>query len=558
MSGDSDSPSAPARRAPTALLLAVAAISLVPRLWLAAHRPLSHNGAWHLFAARFFRHELGTIAHPPLFLLLLKACDRVSRSLLSYRLVPLAAGVASVLLVGLVLDRLRCLPAASVVGALAIALSTTAIVLSVQVEGFMLAVVFVLAAFFFALDLFRMDAPPPWRSRAGFAICASLALLTEYLSGLFLIAVVLAPLLAAILRPGYRRRFLAALPRRFAADALTLLPPALVGAALYRLLARSWIRMLSGPASGLPYFYFHPGAERPAAFLARTLAWSETMFSPVVFAPRTALAVLGLFLSLAILAPATERAADDRSGARLLPALVLTLLLAVGAVLGFLGRYPFGGTHRHQILLLYFAVLAGGVAFDRLLRMAPPPGRLALAALGAAAIGLAAFHNRDAQIFRDEPMNVRAGIFAKHLGGPGVGVVHLDQLNFIGLFMDFYAWNCRSAGRISESPWAERYEFSLGDRHFTAIYHRFLFLMDFRSPALYSELRRSFDAIGPECQVAFSVDRNLFTGPHTLRPPAEREDLQRKIPALATDAGLALRTITIDDDFVEITLCPRP
>jgi hypothetical protein len=82
--------------------------------------------------------------------------------------------------------------------------------------------------------------------------------------------------------------------------------------------------------------------------------------------------------------------------------------------------------------------------------------------------------------------------------------------------------------------------------------------MDFRNPALYSELRSAFRAVGPECQIAFCVDRNLFTGPHTLRPEAERDDLQRKVPELASAAGLALRAITIDDDFVEVALCPRP
>jgi hypothetical protein len=556
MSGGGDSPSAPARRAPALLLLAVAAISLVPRLWLAAHRPLSHNGAWHLFAARFFRQELGTIAHPPLFLLLLRICDGVSRSLLSYRFVPLAAGVGSVILVGLILDRLGCVPAASALGALTIALSTTAIALSVQVEGFTLAVALVLATFLFALDLLRMDPPPTPARRAGFAICASLALLTEYLSGLFLIAVVLAPFLAALVRPDYRRRLLAALPRRFAADALTLLPPALVGAALYRILASSWIRMLSGAASGLPSFYYRPGAESPGAFLARTFSATANLYSPVALDPRTALAVLVLFLAVAILGPAAERPAAGRGVERLFPALVLTLLLAIGAALGYLGRYPFGGTHRHQILILYFAVLAGAIAFDRILRSAPAPGRLALAAVGAAAIALGALHNRGARIFRDEPMNVRAGSFARNLGGPGT--VHFDQLNFIGLFMDFYAWDCRFAGLVSESPRVERYDFSRGDRKFTAIYHRFLFLMDFRNPALYFELRSAVHAVGPECQIAFCVDRNLFTGPHTLRPEAEREDLQRKIPDLASAAGLDLRTITIDDDFVEVALCPRP
>ncbi len=531
-------------------------MSLVPRLWLATHRTLSHNGAWHLFAARFFRQELGTIAHPPLFLLLLKACDLVSRSLLSYRFVPLAAGAGSVYLVGRLLDRLGCHPLTSALGALAIALSTTAIALSCQVEGYTLAVFFVLAALFFALDLFRMDALPPRGRRVGFAVFASLALLTEYLSGLFLIACVLAPFLAAALRPDYRRRLAAALPRRLPADVLTFLPPALVGWALFRFLASGWVRMLSGPASGLPRFYFRPGAESAAAFVARSLAASVNLYAPAALAGTAALAVLAIFLLLAILAPATERPEERPRDDRLVPALLLTLLLAAGAALGLSGRYPFGGTHRHQVLLLYFAVLAGAVAFDRLARWLSPAARGALAALGAAAIVASAYQNRDARIFRDEPMSSRAGIFAKNLGGPGT--VHFDQLNFIGLFMDFYAWDCRFAGPVSESPRAERYEFSRGDRKFTAVYHRFLFLMDFRNPALYSELRSAFRAVGPECQIAFCVDRNLFTGPHTLRPEAERDDLQRKVPELASAAGLALRAITIDDDFVEVALCPRP
>ncbi|HEY7111771.1 MAG TPA: hypothetical protein VIA45_02460 [Thermoanaerobaculia bacterium] len=545
-------------RGTTALLLAAAGLSLVPRLAYAMHRPLSHNGAWHLFAARFFRHELGTIAHPPLFLLLLKACDAVNRSLFSYRLIPLVAGAASVYLVGRLLDRMGCLVPTSLLGALTIAFSTTAVALSGQVEGFTLAVFFVLSAFFFALDLFPMTGTPPASSRTGFAVFASLALLTEYLSGLFLVAIALAPLAAAALLPDYRRRLRPGFPRRLGADALTLLPPAVVGAALYALLAGRWVGMLSGPASGLPRYYFHPGAETVRAFIRRTLTSTFDLFAPWKLPDSPACAALAAFVLLAIAAPATERLPETLRERRVLPALLLALLLAVGIALGLSGRYPFGGTHRHQILLLYFAVLAGAVAFDRLLRRAGPAAGAALAVAGAAAIAASALHNRGALLFRDEPMNVRAGIFAKNLAGLRGGVVHFDQLNFIGLFMDFYAWDCRFGGRISENPWEERYEFSRGERRFTAIYHRFRFLMDLRSPALYEDLRKTFPAAGRGCQTVFQVDRNLFTRPHTLRPEAEREDLQREIPARASAAGLDLRAITIDDDFVELVLCPRP
>ena len=349
----------------TRLLLAIAALSLLPRLWLAWQLPLSHNGAWHLFASRNFAREFFRIAHPPLFLLLLKVCDAISHSLLSYRFVPLLASAASVYLVGRVLAKLGCRPASCALAALSVAFSTTAIALSCEVEAYTLCVFFVLAAFSVFLDLIPVDGPVPVRSRIAFSALACLAILSEYVAGIFVIACVAAPVLAAALDPEYRRQMRQTLPKRLVADLLTLLPPAVVGGGLYLLLARRWVTSLSG----LPLFYFRPGTETAAEFLARNASNLVRLFSPFPQGRHGAF-TLAAFLVFVLAAPLIERRSSRGSSARLFPALLFAILLVVGAVFGLLGRYPFGGTHRHQILILLFAVLAGFVAFDGVLRRA--------------------------------------------------------------------------------------------------------------------------------------------------------------------------------------------
>lgn len=533
----------------TALLFAVTAGSLVPRLWLASTTPLSHNGAWHLFAARNFTREFARIAHPPLFLLLLKGCDAVSRSLLSYRLLPLLAGAGSVFLVGRLLARLGCRPVTSVLGALTIACSTLAVALSIVVEAYTLCVLCVLAAFWFYLDLIRVDGFPSIRTRFAFSLFACAALLFEYLTGIFLISCVFAPLLAAVVDRKYRRQLRQALPRRLAADVLTLLPPALVGALLYALLARQWVTSLNG----LPRFYFRPGAESVVEFLVRNSGSLVKIFSPF-WQPRHGIFTLAAFVLFVIAVPLAER----RCSKRLFPALFLTVLLVLGGTLGLLGRYPFGGAHRHQVLLLFFAVLAGFVAFDGLLHRANREGRSLLVMACAGAIAWNAIRSGQGirRIGGDEPLNVRAGVFLKNLSG--MHTVHLDLMNFIGLFMDFYAWESRYGGRVSDNPLVERYEFSQGGQTITVLAHRWIWVMDFRSQSLYDGLRASFPKGVRACERAFCVDRNLYGAIRTVRSGEDRAELETQIPARASASGLKTRSLVLDDDFVDALFCVAP
>jgi hypothetical protein len=145
----------------------------------------------------------------------------------------LLAGVGAVFLVGRILEKLRTNAAVPILAALAMALSSSAIGLSRLVEGNALCVLFVLAAFLSYLDLVQADpAAVPRGSRVAFAGFVSLALLSHYFAALFFAACLAAPLLVAIMRPGYGRALVRGLPDRRVADFMTLLPATQRGARL--------------------------------------------------------------------------------------------------------------------------------------------------------------------------------------------------------------------------------------------------------------------------------------------------------------------------------------
>ena len=113
--------------------------------------------------------------------------------------------------------------------------------------------------------------------RVAFAVFGTLALLTHYAAGLFLAACALTPAVLAALEPRYRAAWRRALPRRVAADAATFLLPAAVAASLVLGQARPWLHRLSHVAG----FYFDPARETVAGFLARALADTFNLFSPL-------------------------------------------------------------------------------------------------------------------------------------------------------------------------------------------------------------------------------------------------------------------------------------
>jgi hypothetical protein len=536
--------------------LAVAvAIAAALRIFVALRHPIDYNGYWHVFIARNLAREYGSLAHPPLFLLLLKAADALARARLVYGMVSILSGLGAVVLVHRILTRLGAGRPVPALGGLAMATSTSAIFLSCEVQSYMLAVFLILWSFLYYLDLVRADpAAIQARSRLAFSALACLAVLSEYFAGLYLLACVVAPLLVSVLRPAYGKALLRSVPRRAAADLATLAPPAIVSALVYQFIAKAWIR----PLNHLPEFYFVPGSETAAAFLTRNLWTLFNVFSPaVLWSPRRAAALVLGFVASTLVAVVTERRGHAAWDERPMPGAILAVLLVAGMALGLAGKYPFGGAMRQQFLLFQFALLAGFVALDRLFGAASTVSRGLRGAI-VAACGLAiavnfGLHLPDLRPSGHDAFAIQVRTFDKEF--PETRLVQVDQLNLIGFFMQHHDWSWRFLGRETANPSIERYSLEKDGRALTLVAHRDRWNFDFRDPALYGALRSALHAGDPDCFTVFCVHTNLYKPPDRRLPDLDPAVVAESVSTLASAAGERRGPIVVRGNDVYAELC---
>ncbi len=527
--------------------MTMAVLAFLPRIIDALLRPIDYNGFWHIFIARNLSREWKNLQHPPLFLLLLRLSDSVSHSVLSYRVWSLAGGVATVLLTGLVLLRLGCRRWVVLAGSAIMAFSVNAIRLSNEVESYSLCVALVLAAFFFYVDVVGPSGPASPRARLGFSVCSCVAIGLHYFAGLFLTACAVAPLLVAALNPEYGKALRRALRRRWPADALTLLPGFGVGLLLYEVQAKRWVM----PLSSLPSYYYQPGRETAGSFLVRNLRETFNLFAPVALPrARYALPILALFLAGVVLTVFLERgrAATQKSiPARAFPAATLLVLLAEGMALGLLGRYPFGGLMRHQFLLLLFALLAGMVAVDTIVRQ-PPVAGLEQVTQGVLAGALLLSLGAQLPKLLAPPQDRLAPIIKAHAQGLwAVGSVSVDQFNLVGLFTQFHNLTWRFRGRLPGRGAVEVYEIAGPGGRLMITAFREWWIFDFRDPRLYAELAGAWGSRGSH-DCVLTIAGTIFDKP--ARQPlskASRATIVQRIAAGSRSSDLMPRDVTVSE-----------
>ena len=521
-------------------LALIAAASLAPRLLDAVRRPIDYNGYWHVFIARNLAREWHNLSHPPLFLLLLRGSDAISHTVLAYRFWPLLAGTISVYLVGRLLLVLGCRPSAAALGAAVMGFSTSAIRLSNEVESYSLCVAFVLGSLFSYFELVAARGPRSARSRAAFAGCASIALAFHYFAGLFLAAAEIAPLGVAAFDGSYRRDLLASLPRRWRADAGTLAVPAAVALALYELQAKAWVKALNS----LPGLYFEPGRETAAQFLTRNLRETFNLFSPLGLPQaRWAIPALVLFLA-AVLAPVvSERRRGEGGPARLFPAAILLVLLALGMALGLLGLYPFGGLMRHQFLLFVFALLAGATATDAAARRAPARAAVLFGTLGAALA--VSFVARLPEILQPAPDPLRPILDAYDPGLRARGGATVDQFGLVALFSRFAGSDWSFRGAVPGVPGAEVYAVDLPGRAVAVVALRDWWIFDLSSDALYGELARAWEASGGGCRGILRFHGTALRPQRKVLAADRRERIASELSRGAAAHGLRIESARI-------------
>lgn len=544
-------------RTPSVALAAL--VGALPRLWLAATRGIEYDGWWHLFSAqqdalRNLLWELKTLAHPPLYFLLLRAARWLGPSRLTYCLVSIVSGVLLAYVLGRITARWAHGRATPWLVALAVSCSWNAIKVSCEVRAYSLCVLLLAIAAGAYLELARPRLRRLKASMLVFSAALSTALLTHYSTALFGAAVGIVLLGRFALVRRFRLRVVAAVRRR----PLGLLLPPLVPAAVAVALLAGHARMHVGHMTHLPEYYLSSSSTTgPAAFLLRNTAYLVSLAIPrgpiqpgqgmqIVLVLGAALAVAG---AMAVPGLHGKPASHRVTGALLLGQ------IGIGMVLGLAKIYPYGGPLRHQFYLFPCAILLVALSIDALVaRLAARRTRVAAAlAVLVSIVAMLVIGYRS--LYRDprEPYQDEARAFA--VARPADTAVYLDQFSLIAFFAHHHDWAWRAASGKPGDRSIERYELTRGDERMTVFRDRTWWSIDLDAPRAATALRKCLDAIAPRHLVIFGLrqvpDRD---NPAALAAP---EGIEAARTPLA-EAGVAIERVSGDRRMVSVELSLLP
>jgi hypothetical protein len=194
------------------------------------------------------------------------------------------------------------------------------------------------------------------------------------------------------------------------------------------------------------------------------------------------------------------------------------------------------------MLLLLFAPLAAWVALDSLGRRRAAIWRLAVPALALA--GLAVSGTLTArEIARARPISW-PGVEAFERDFSSTTVVHLDQFNLIGFFMEAHGWRWRYLGPLGP-PGVEAYRLTHNGRTRTVVAHRGRWNMDLYEPGLYRDIASVSRAIGESCGVLW-IARQF---PYDVAPSRDQMRL------VSREAGLRLGKSEVSTRLILGRLC---
>ena len=445
-------------------LVAVSLVAAVPRLYLGATQFIEYDGYWHVFIAsqdnwHQFYKEYQSNFHPPLFYLLLKVAMWFGRTPLVYRAISLLTGIAAVFVTGKIAERLSFNHWTPVVAALAYGVALPSVIISCEVRSYMLSVFFILASFYYFLDVLSEQAHSAVKSRALFALYAALAGYSHYGAFLYICACIATAIVFDVSL--FRRD----LRKRLAQDAVTFGAVAALLAYVYLTHGQSH----AVAAEHLQSRYFQAGHESLWTFLARNSHDLLNWFAPL---PVTGGVTFHLVCA-ALLATAwllylirrLTRAENVRAAATILTCAVLLFAMAAG---GVLGKYPYGGDLRQQFFLFPFAILCGYILLDRIAVVFSP--RLATVLLvSATALTTAAWSFAFARYpkVRTELGTAQINRFRKDFPSPAA--VYVDQFNLINFFTHYHDWRWHFTGTCQAAPAIDIYRVTRAGQAFLVL-----------------------------------------------------------------------------------------
>ena len=530
-----------------------AVTALIAAMLLVLYRRVGvgYDGFWDVFTARhelwepFLRAVLDH-PHPPLFFLLLKGVTALfGAHVLAYRAISIVSTLGSTVLLALLVRRTTGSTWLPPLAAATFGLSWATAELALEPRGYALAMLMTLAALvpFLALVEHGFDGGAPGSpglgARAGFGALLTAGFLAHYYVGFVFAACALAPFVLAAADRDYRRHLTAGWRRRPWANALTFALPALIIAAFYRHIHGFG----GGRLHHVPEFLFDPARETFLEFVGRTSVALAALFSPIAWtgARHTVLALAAaavLALSASVLAVGWRRRTLTIGAATMVTMLLLLWAgLIIAALMGF---YPYGGSMRHQYVLLPFVLFALVAAVHQLALLRPGKRGLALLAAGllvAVSATNAAAWLRRPPLYPVHQFSAALSAFAEPLSR--APAVYVDQYNVVPLFARYHDWSWRLERRLGMRLDVWRIE--KRGRVFHVCHDRRRWLLDFRVAALYESFAACLGATGAERLAVARIQQYRFSpGWPVETTPALAGDL-------APGAGLETLSVVVRD-----------
>lgn len=521
-------------------LALLAAIVSIPSIMIAAGQYVDYDGYWHLFIARQgdwerFLSEIRTNAHPPLYFILLKNVLRFGDHLLVYRAISLASAAGATFLIGKCMRFAGAGPWAALLAAFAFGAAPGVLALSLEIRSYLLAVFFILLAFYFVVG-FVAEERGGSRRVSGFLLSSAVAVVSHYFSFLFLAAVAISMSLLLVRDTTLRQRAVGA--ARSTSARVSALVFSVVAGGTYIMHAKGWIRDFGH----LPDFYYAPGGtESPFTYLLRTGRNEVALFTPFGAEGDFGIVTGALYVAgvLALvgwwLARGHKR---NRAAAAILPPLMFVSLLATIVLAALLGRYPFGGLLRQQFVLFPFLVLSVFCSLQIVIsRIQARAGRHgALAILTSVLIMLAVIEWRGFRMTLGPPYVGEVTRF--RTGFPAPEAVLVDQFSLVPFFSEHTGWRWRFDRILRESSDGslELYELTRGNESFFLCRERYFWTMDLTHPALHSGARECLDGTKTSSVAVFSMS-------------PEREvaaDYEERVRARAAEKGLVVGEMILD------------
>jgi hypothetical protein len=514
-------------------LSSLAALLMVPIVGYGRVARVEYDGWLHVFIATSngWRHMAGDVlgnAHPPLYFVMLRAVSLFGDSVIAFRSIGWAATFVAIVLVGWCFHAATASRTFALIAAGAFGSTIATVYLANEIRQYMVSVVFMLLVLAGLIRMLQMRATS--RDRILVTVAGTLAVLSHYATIFFIAAAVFALLALRLLRtpPATRwsRDSLLPLFRDLVAFAVP------IGTFLAAYLLH--VRRYQGPMNYMPEFYRGDG-ESVLAFAGRSMRSELALFLPFRLDSSGA-ALLATGLVVASLAVWIIYSLRDRrpSATPALPLLFLTLA-AILFMAAAAGKYPFGGTLRHQYFLLPLAVLTISLAFLKIASLVRNRwsngvmATIAIALISAnAAWGWQHVWLPVGELFAED--EARFASIAHD-----VDAVYLDSYSTIGFYphrtdRQWEFINEAPAGRIRilRARWRSREVFIFRDRG------RWNPTLD--DPRMYQELRQALDRVGGSRVGLIRIDQER-EGQATLPDEVLRE-LTERMQSAAAVAGL--------------------